>query len=75
MAWGLRSVGVLGRDGWSGAELVPLFARATERMRIRRFAPEEIQPFQRAFLESTVARGVPQTDDLDDLDGGMGCAS
>jgi choline dehydrogenase len=64
-----------GCDGWSGAELAPLFARATERMRIRRFAPEEIQPFQRAFLESTVAGGVPQTDDLDDLDGGMGCAS
>jgi choline dehydrogenase len=64
-----------GCAGWSGAELAPLFRRATDRMRIRRFAADEIQPFQRAFLESSAGAGVAVTDDLDDLDGGVGCAS
>jgi choline dehydrogenase len=61
--------------GWSGQELQPLFARSTERLRVRSFSPGEIQPFQRGFLEAVVAAGIPRTDDLDDLDGGIGCGS
>jgi choline dehydrogenase len=44
-------------------------------MHVRSFAQEEIQPFQRAFLEASVEAGVPRTDDLCDLDGTMGCAA
>src|SRR5207247_4809480 len=44
-------------------------------LRVRRFLPDEIQPYQQAFLEAAVALGVPQTEDLDDLDGGVGCGS
>jgi choline dehydrogenase len=64
-----------GCPGWSGEELQPLFARSSERLRLRRFSAEEIQPFQRGFLEAAVAAGIPRTDDLHDLDGGIGCGS
>jgi choline dehydrogenase len=62
-----------GCPGWSCDELRPRFARAIERLRVRRFSPDEIQPFQQGFLDAAVAAGVPRTDDLDDLDGGAGC--
>jgi choline dehydrogenase-like flavoprotein len=64
-----------GLDGWSGADLEPLFGSAVERMRIATCAEDEIQPFQAAFLDTCVAAGVPRTDDLDDLDGGVGAAN
>jgi choline dehydrogenase len=64
-----------GCPGWSGEELRPLFARSIERLRLRHFSPDEIQPFQQAFLEAAVATGIPRTDDLDDLDGEIGCGS
>src|SRR5215475_5119878 len=57
-----------GCAGWSAAELRPLFARAIERLRVRHFSPEEIQPFQRGFLEASVAADIARTEDLDDLD-------
>src|SRR5260221_14791366 len=44
-------------------------------MRVRNFSPDEIQPFQRRFLEAAVVAGIPQTDDLGDLDGKIGCGS
>lgn len=64
-----------GCPGWSSNELLPWFAKAADRLRVRQFSPEEIQPFQRGFLAAAVAAGVPQTDDLDDLDGEVGCGS
>jgi len=42
---------------------------------VRRFSPDEIQPFQRGFLGAAVAAGIPWTDDVDDLDGQVGCGS
>ncbi len=63
-----------GCDGWSGADLEPLFDEGVRRMRVGSFAQEDIQPFQAAFLDAAVEAGVPRTDDLDDLDGGIGCA-
>jgi choline dehydrogenase len=65
----------LGCPGWSGAELESFFARAAARMRIRRFSSREIQPFQRAFMDAAVRAGIPETNDLDDLDGGVGCGA
>jgi choline dehydrogenase len=64
-----------GCPGWSGEELRPWFARSVERLRIRRFSPDEIQPFQRGFLDAAVAAGVRLTDDLDDVDGETGCGA
>jgi choline dehydrogenase len=64
-----------GCPGWSSDELRPRFARSIERLRVRHFSPDEIQPFQRRFLEAAVAAGIPLTDDLDDLDGEIGCGS
>ena len=64
-----------GCPGWSSEELRPLFARSIERLRVRHFSPDEIQPFQRGFLEAAVAAGIPQTEDLGDLDGKIGCGS
>ena len=64
-----------GLHGWSGAELEPLFRAAIERMRITTCADDEIQPFQSAFLDASIAKGVARTDDLDDLDGGVGTAN
>jgi choline dehydrogenase len=64
-----------GCPGWSGEELLPRFARSIERLRIRRYSSDEIQPFQRAFLDAAVAAGVPLTDDVDDIDGEVGCGA
>jgi choline dehydrogenase len=64
-----------GCEGWSGADLEPLFDEASVRMRVRRFDDDELQPFQAAFLEAAAGTGVTRTDDLDDLDGAIGCAS
>jgi choline dehydrogenase-like flavoprotein len=57
---------------WSADDLRSVFLRAEERLRVRRFDRDEVQPFQRAFLDSAVAGGIPQTDDLRDLDGEVG---
>jgi choline dehydrogenase len=62
-----------GSPGWAADDLEPAFERATERMRVQRFGRDEVQPFQRAFLDSAVAAGIPQTDDLGDLEGMVGC--
>ena len=69
-AWGRRA------PGWSAADLAPAFGRARAAMRLRNYAPDEIQPFQAAFLEACAAAGHRLADDLDDLDGvaGAGCA-
>jgi choline dehydrogenase len=64
-----------GCPGWSCEELRPRFARSVERLRVRRFSPEEIQPFQRGFLGAAASAGIPWTDDVNDLDGGVGCGS
>lgn len=59
-------------EGWSGRDLEPAFERARATTRVRVPPNDEIQPFQAAFLEACGAVGVPRTDDLDDLDGGLG---
>ena len=76
-SWGWRGDydrwGSTGCAGWSANEVLPSFHRATERMRVRRYEPEEIQPFQAVHRCRGVGR-VSRTDDLDDLDGGAGVA-
>jgi choline dehydrogenase len=76
--WGSRvdydGWAALGLDGWSTDELLPLFARADERLRVRRYTPDEVTPFQRACLTAAPGAGIPLTDDLNDLDEDEGMA-
>src|SRR5262249_30541763 len=60
---------------WSSEALRPLFARVAERLHIRRYEEDEIQPFQRAFLVAAERAGIPRTDDLGELDGEAGCGA
>ncbi|MDH4177011.1 MAG: GMC family oxidoreductase N-terminal domain-containing protein [Thermoleophilia bacterium] len=61
-----------GLEGWSADDLFPLFDETSTRMRVRRFANDEVAPFHRGFVEAGVAMGLAEADDLDTLDGGMG---
>ena len=54
--------------GWSAEELLPLFRDVSRRMRVRRFLPEEIAPFHRAFIDAGVELGLPERDLLETLD-------
>ena len=58
----------LGNPGWSTDELLPLFRAGAERLRVRRYAADEITPFQAACLAAAPGAGIPLVDDLNDLD-------
>ena len=66
--WGSRvdydSWAARGLDGWSTDDLLPLFARAVERLRVRRYTPEETTPFQQACLHAAAQAGIPRVADL-----------
>ena len=64
-----------GNPGWSTDELLPLFHQAAARLRVRRYAPEEITPFQQACLDAAPDAGIPLVDDLNDLDADVGMSS
>jgi choline dehydrogenase len=71
--WGHRSdYDAWGVPGWSAADLAPLFEQVREQMRIRLPEAAEIDPFHAAVLAAGPSAGLPRTDDLDDLDGGVG---
>jgi choline dehydrogenase len=71
--WGHRSdYDGWGVPGWSADDLAPLFERVRERMRIRLPEMGEVGPFHEAVLAAGPDAGLPRTDDLDDLDGGVG---
>ena len=65
----------MGLAGWSSAELLPVFARAAERLRVRRYARHEVTPFQQACLDAAPGAGIPLTDDLNDFDQDEGMAT
>ncbi|MDQ3227282.1 MAG: GMC family oxidoreductase N-terminal domain-containing protein [Chloroflexota bacterium] len=58
----------IGLDGWSAADLLPVFARANDRLRVRQYGPTEITPFQQACLDAAPGAGIPLTDDLNNFD-------
>ena len=58
--------------GWGATALAPSFAAAQQALRVRVPGDDEVQPFQRAFLDGCAAVGVARTDDLLDVDGGVG---
>jgi choline dehydrogenase len=74
--WGHRSDydgwAALGNPGWGADDLRPHFERARGRMRVRLPERSEIGPFHEAVLAAGPSAGLPRTDDLDDLDGGVG---
>lgn len=76
--WGSRldydGWAAMGLDGWSTDDLLPLFRKANERLRVRRYGREEVTPFQRACLDAAPRAGIPLTDDLNDVDEDAGMA-
>jgi choline dehydrogenase len=64
-----------GLGGWSSAELLPVFARVAERLRVRRYARHEVTPFQQACLDAAPGAGIPLADDLNDFDQDQGMAT
>lgn len=77
--WGSRldydNWAALGCDGWSTEDLLPLFQQASERLRVRIPTSEEVQPYQRAFLEAAPGAGIPVVEDLNDFDQDLGIAA
>jgi choline dehydrogenase len=70
VCWGHRAgYDAWGLPGWSAEELLPLFERTSEQMRVRRFADADLTPLHRGFIGAGLAVGLPGVDDLDTLDG------
>ncbi len=63
-----------GNPGWSTDDLLPLFRRAEEQLRVRTYDPAELTPWQQAWYEAAPAVGLPQLDSLNDLDETVGIA-
>lgn len=63
-----------GNDGWLTAEVLPYFAKAAARLRVREFASDEVTPFHGACLEAMIASGIPRTANLNNLDEDVGAA-
>ncbi len=56
----------LGCTGWSTRDLEPVFAAVLDRMRVRRYLPEEVTPFQQVFLDAAPSVGLPLVADLNE---------
>jgi choline dehydrogenase-like flavoprotein len=63
-----------GNDGWSADELAPLFESAWRHLSVRQVGRDELTPFQRASIDALVDAGIPEVDDLNDLDQDQGVA-
>ena len=65
----------LGNPGWSADELLPFFTLASETLRVKRISSSEITPWQQACLDTAPKIGIPQVDDLNDLDENIGMST
>jgi choline dehydrogenase len=76
--WGHRSDydewAGLGNSGWAADDLLPLFQRASETLRVRTYDVGELTPWQRAWYDAAPAVGLPQLRNLNDLDETVGIA-
>ena len=76
--WGSRvdydAWAAMGLAGWSSDDLLPLFRRAAQRLRVRTYSQDEVTPFHNACLAAAPGAGIAQTDDLNDLDADEGMA-
>jgi choline dehydrogenase len=69
VSWGHRAdYDGWGLPNWSAAELEPVFAEVDRRLRVRRFADDELTPFHAAFIEAGEHLGFPREDRLASLD-------
>lgn len=69
VSWGHRAdYDGWGLSGWMADELAPLFAEVSKRMRVRRFADDELTPFHAAFIAAGERLGLPREDLLESLD-------
>src|SRR5512138_2612062 len=62
----------MGNEGWSADDLLPFFELASETLRVKRISSSEITPWHRACLDAAPKVGIPQVDDLNNLDEHMG---
>src|SRR5215216_5070773 len=65
----------LGNDGWSTDELLPFFKLANETLRVKRISTSEITPWHQACLDTAPKIGIPQVDNLNNLDENMGMST
>jgi choline dehydrogenase len=65
----------LGNQGWSAADLLPHFRRASARLRVHTPTRAEIGPFHAAVLDAAPGAGLPPAADLNDLDHCVGMAA
>ena len=65
----------LGNPGWSADDLLPFFKLANETLRVKRISAVEITPWQQACLDTAPKIGIPQVDDLNNLDEDIGMST
>lgn len=58
---------------WTRSEIEARLTSLNRALQVRQYADDELTPFQQGVMEAMVQRGLPRTDDLDVLDGGVGC--
>jgi choline dehydrogenase len=77
--WGSRADydhwAALGNEGWSADDLLPFFKLANETLRVKRITASEITPWQQACLDTAPNIGIPQVNDLNDLDEDIGMST
>lgn len=61
-----------GNPGWGAQDLQPVITSVYERLRLNRYAENEVTPFQQAAIDAMVAFGLPRVADLNDLDQDLG---
>lgn len=57
-----------GNAGWSTNELLPFFEKANERLQVKVIPQNEITPWFDACLQAAQGAGIPNTENLNDLD-------
>lgn len=63
-----------GNDGWSTANLEPVFDSVFSRLRVRDVPLEDLTPFQAACTDAIVDAGIPIVKDLNNFDEDAGVA-
>ena len=65
----------LGNAGWGADDLLPFFKLANETLRVKRITAAEVTPWQQACLDTAPKIGIPQVDDLNNLDEDLGMST
>src|SRR5689334_9829077 len=77
--WGSRADydgwAALGNEGWSADDLLPFFKLGSETLRVKRITSAEITPWQQACLDTAPSIGIPQVEDLNNLDEDIGMST